>query len=136
MKRLLPFTESLITVIIMMSLVAGNASAAGELPLTTQTFTLTPPLARCTLNGAPCIQATFVNNSNSSVLVIVYGVLRDSLGQMLYYTTGTVSTGPGQKGTVYLAVVGLPTGNYNASVFAVTTNGVAISVSSSIQVTL
>lgn len=135
MKRVLPFAESLITVVIMMGLVVGNASAAGELPLTTQIFTLTPPLTQCTLNGAPCIQATFVNNSNSSMLVIVYGVLRNSLGQTLYYTTGTVASGPGQKGTVYLAVVGLPTGNYNASVFAVTTNGVAISVSSSIQLT-
>jgi len=136
MNRLLLLVTSLFMALLVFCAPAGFVGATAALPLTTQTFTLTSPPTQCTLNGSPCIKATFANNSNSTMLVIAFGVLRNTLGQMVYYTAGTVTPGAGQNGTVYLAISGVPTGSYNATVFVVTTNGVGISTSSSIQVSI
>jgi hypothetical protein len=54
----------------------------------------------------------------------------------VYFSTGTVSIASGAIGTVELVEFGLPGGTYNATFFAFTFSGVAISLPTSALFTL
>jgi hypothetical protein len=84
-----------------------------------------------------CISANYANAANSTTtLGIVYAVLHNSIGQTVLFTTSTVTPAAGGNSTAYLIVEGLPSGAYNATVFAVNQNNVAISTNTIIKVTL
>ena len=61
------------------------------------------------------------------VLGIVIFVIHNHLGQTVYFSTSTINITHGSFGTAYLVEFGLAGGLYNASIFAVSTAGVAVS---------
>jgi hypothetical protein len=63
-------------------------------------------------------------------------VLRNNSSQTVYFSTGTVTIASGAIGTVELIEFGLAPGTYNATFFAFTFGGVAISLSTSALFTL
>jgi hypothetical protein len=87
-----------------------------------------------TLGVQQAAQVTLDNHLEVSVLGIVILVLRNNLGQTVDFTTGTITltTGLGAYGTVYLVVGGVQPGMYNATIFAFTLAGVAISNSTTV----
>lgn len=82
------------------------------------------------LGISPAAATTFQNNLDVSVLGIVIMVMHNNLGQMVYYSTATLNLTRGFSGTAYTIEFGVPVGIYNATVFAFSTGGVAISNSS------
>ena len=70
---------------------------------------------------------TFENHLDVSVFGIVIMVIHNNLGQTVYYSTGTLRLAQGSYGTAYLVETGLPAGTYNASIFAFSTSGIALS---------
>ncbi len=87
-----------------------------------------------------CLQrgyfTTYRNNLDMPVTGIVYQVVRNLSGQMVDYSTSTINIPPGQTGTVYDIYFGLPSGTYNATIFATSVSGTAISTSTSVVFTL
>jgi hypothetical protein len=136
MKRslfLASLTLSVFALVLTMPLGASAATGA----VTTTTYTLVGSLHQCQVSGLRCISANYANAANSTTtLGIVYAVLHNSIGQTVLFTTSTVTPAAGGNSTAYLIVEGLPSGAYNATVFAVNQNNVAISTNTIIKVTL
>jgi hypothetical protein len=84
----------------------------------------------------PAVQTTYTNTSNAPVTAIVYGVVHNSAGQTVYYTTATITVAAGGSATAYDVIAGLPSGTYSVTIFAVSTSGTAISTSSTVTVTI
>jgi len=80
-----------------------------------------------TLGSSQAAEITFENHLDVSVLGVVMMVLRNNLGQTVYYTTASINLALGSYGTVYLIEGGVPPGVYNATFFAFTLGGIAIS---------
>jgi hypothetical protein len=92
-----------------------------------------------TMVGAPSVQ--IINGSNMGVVsysnhlavavtAIVIMVLRNDLNQTVYFSTSTLTLSGGPTGTIgpaYIVEFGLAPGVYNATFFAFTFGGVAIS---------
>ena len=80
------------------------------------------------LGGFRVGAVTYVNNLNVTVSGIVIMVIRNGLNRLVYYSTATLSLPSGENGTADLVLSTLsPTSSYNASFFAFTFAGVAIS---------
>lgn len=84
------------------------------------------------LGISPAAATTFTNHLDVSVLGIVIMVIHNSAGQTVYYSTATLNITRGFSGTAYTVEAGLPPGIYNATIFAFSTSGVAISSSTTI----
>jgi len=89
-----------------------------------------------TLGQFQTVQVPFTDTSVTAVTGVVYGVVQNSEGQTVYYTTATITPGAGQAQTAYLTMSGQPHGTYTVNYFVTNTGGVAISVSNTITVTL
>jgi hypothetical protein len=74
-----------------------------------------------------CINATFTNNLNSPVRAVVIAVLRSQTGQTECVCTSSVTIGGGDTQSAFLVATGIPSGPYNATIFAWDTKGVPIS---------
>lgn len=57
-------------------------------------------------------------------------------GQVSSYDTATISIDPGKNETAYMIGVGLPSGNYTASVFVLSAEGAVISGTTTLSFTL
>ncbi|HVB95536.1 MAG TPA: hypothetical protein VND41_02910 [Nitrososphaerales archaeon] len=79
----------------------------------------------------PLGAVSFSNHLTVEVSGIVIMVLRNNSSQTVYFSTGTVTIGSGEIGTVELIEFGLAPGTYNATFFAFTFAGVAISLPTS-----
>ncbi len=86
--------------------------------------------------GNPQGVVAFSNNFGVTVSGIVIMVLRNNASQMVYYSTATLTLASGQIGSAALIEFGLPLGTYNATFFAFTFGGVAISSPTSALFTL
>ena len=84
----------------------------------------------------PMAVVTYSNTLSVPVFGIVIMVLRNNSSQTVYYSTGTLMLSSGRIGSAYLIEFGLPVGTYNATFFAFTFAGVAISTSTSALFTL
>jgi len=84
----------------------------------------------------PSASVTYSNNLGAAVAGIVIMVLRNNSSQTVYYSTGTMTLSSGGLGSVQLLEGGLPLGTYNATFFAFTFGGVAISAPTSALFTL
>ncbi len=82
------------------------------------------------------VEVGYKNNAPYSLSGTVYFVVHNSIGQTVFYSTAAVHPMGGEIVMAYLATSGLPHGEYTASVFAISTNGVAISETSSISYSL
>jgi hypothetical protein len=85
------------------------------------------------LGGLPVVLITYLYPSISPLTAIVYGVVRNSIGQTVYYTTATLQFQAPSSESAYLAIPGLARGNYSISAFAITTSDVAISTTSTLS---
>ncbi len=134
MKRLsLLGTASSVAFALMLILPLSASASTG--PVTTTIYTPVGSMHQCQISGLPCISATYANAAGSTTtLGIVYAVLRNSIGQTLLFTTATLTPAAGQSATAYLIIAGLPSGTYNATVFAVNQDNIAISTTATIQV--
>ncbi len=102
----------------------------------TNTLTL-KTLIHITLCSGYCFSATYTNNASANVTAVIYGVVRNDIGQTIYYTTATLHLPPGTNETAFLVWAGLgPPYNvtYCMNVFAVTPSSIVISTTSTICV--
>ncbi len=88
-----------------------------------------------TIGITPVVETTFHNNLDVGVLGIVMMVVRNNLGQTVYYSTATLNLTRGLYGTAYNVELGLSPGLYKATIFAISTGGIAISNSTTISIT-
>jgi len=103
---------------------------------TASALTLVGGTANWTFVGAPkaasigvfsAVVTTFHNNLDVGVIGIVIMVIHNRIGQTVSYSTATLNLTRGFSGTAYTVESGLPFGVYNATIFAFSTDGVAIS---------
>jgi hypothetical protein len=87
-----------------------------------------------TFAGQSVIKITYTNNLNASSTFVVYGVFHNSVGQVIYMTTGTASILAAGNQTAYLVTSLVPPGSYRVTIFATTTDGVVVSPASSIAI--
>jgi hypothetical protein len=81
-------------------------------------------------------QVVYHNNINVTVLGIVFMVLHNDMGQTVYFTSATLDIAAGANSTAYEVIFGLPSGNYDATFFAIAPSGVAISAATTATLTL
>ena len=89
------------------------------------TFVSAPTVQSLGFSQAAAV--TFENHLGVAVLGIVIMVLHNDHGQTVYYSTATINITRGFYGTAYAAEVGVQPGIYNATIFAISTQGLAIS---------
>ncbi len=105
--------------------VTSNSFAA---PLACFTLTcLTPSNWKCLTIGYPGIEVTYTNNAMVNLTAIAFGVVQNTLNQTVYYTTSTISPPSGGNSTAFLFIIGLRSGNYSITFFAISLNAVAVS---------
>jgi hypothetical protein len=102
----------------------------------TNAWTMITPPSFPALGGFRVGAVTYVNNLNVTVTGIVIMVVRNSLNQTVYYSTATLSLPSGENGTADLVLSSLSPTNYNATFFAFTFAGVAITNSTTASLTI
>jgi hypothetical protein len=102
----------------------------------TNVWTMVGSPSFVTTGSNPLGVVSFSNHLSVSLTGIVIMVLRNNSSQTVYYSTGTVTIAPGAIGAAYLVEFGLPPQTYNATFFAFTFAGVAISLPTSAPFTL
>ncbi len=126
----------------------GGAQTAGSKALVTPptfhvggtgvgTSTLTPGSpSQTTLAGNPAVSITYTNTLTASTTAIAYAVVTNSQGQIVYYTTSSMTFAASGSQTAYLVIAGLPHGTYTVTVFAISSNNIGFSTSSTATVTV
>jgi hypothetical protein len=117
-------------------LVLGAAQAAEADVGGTNVWTMVGAPSFSTGGNFPLGVVSFSNHLSVDVSGIVIMVLRNNSSQTVYFSTGTVTIASGAIGTVELIEFGLAPGTYNATFFAFTFAGVAISLPTSALFTL
>ncbi len=80
-----------------------------------------------TLGASQAAELTYENHLATPVLGVVIMVLHNNIGQTVYYTTATINLNSSSYGTVFLVEYGVNPGVYNATFFAFSVAGIAIS---------
>jgi hypothetical protein len=129
------------TVTLSASSLAGNAAIPQSITVTVfvstnQYFTLLGTPSQITIGGFPAVNATFTNNLNIVQTGIVFAVVKNSLGQTIYYTTSTISPAAGASASAILVLAGLAHGTYSVNIFVVSPTNVAVSTSTTVSVTI
>jgi hypothetical protein len=96
----------------------------------TNTWTVVGPPNEPAVGIDPGLNTTYHNNLTIPTEGFVAMVLRNAMGQTVLISIATLSLQATSNGTAFLVARGLPNEDYNASVFAFTPAGVAISTSS------
>ena len=117
-----------------LSLLLASVAGAASTPLLTTSLTAGTPV-QTTIGGSPAVRIDYTNTLSTSMLVIAYLTVQNSLGQTVEVSVATANMNSGGTLPVYLVMYGLPSGHYTADVFA-TTGGVPVSTVSSLSVTL
>ena len=86
--------------------------------------------------STPAVTVTYSNSLPVTVAGIVIMVIRNNASQTVYFSTGTITLSSGALGPASLVEFGLNPGTYNATFFAFTFGGVAISAPTSALFTL
>jgi hypothetical protein len=110
-----------------------NAVSAGPQALFTTTLTAGQPQST-TLVGLPVVDIAYTDQINASLTAVVYAAFHNSAGQVVYMTTAVLSLKEGIPENAVLVVFGLPTGEYQVTIFAVSSGGAVISPQSTISV--
>lgn len=89
-----------------------------------------------TLNNQPTAKATYTNGVNTTIaLALVYLDLRNSQGQTIFVNGGTLGpVNTGANATAFIVLFNVPSGNYNATIFATLPSGTAMSVATTFVV--
>ena len=110
-----------------------TAVGAGPQVLFTTTLTAGQPQST-TLVGLPVVDIAYTDQINVSLTAVVYAAFHNSAGQVVYMTTAVLSLKEGVPENAVLVVFGLPTGEYQVTIFAVSSGGAVISPQSTISV--
>jgi len=102
----------------------------------TNAWTLVGQPAVKTLNGNPTAEANYQNNLNETTLGIVFLVAYNSLHQTVYFTAGTTNVAAGANSTAFLPIFGLQSGTYSVTIFSSLPSGTAISLPTTITVSI
>jgi hypothetical protein len=116
--------------LLLVLLVIGSAAQAAEADTFVggmAAWSIVGAPTESTLNMSPVGVTTFHNNLDVAVLGIVIMVLRNNLGQAVYFSTATMNVTRGMSSTAYNVEFGVTPGIYNATYFVIATTGVAIS---------
>lgn len=108
----------------------GVPTGVGDTSLTPGTPTST------TVAGNPALSITYTNTLSTSITAFSFAVVTNSLGQIVYYTTASLSLSAGATGTAYLVLAGLPSGTYTVSIYAISSNNIVVSTTTSASVTI
>ena len=125
-----------LSIAVLLVLSAAQAAGADTAVGGTNVWTMVGAPSFLTSNIGPLAALSFSNHLAFDVSGIVIMVLRNNSSQTVYFSTGTVTIARGAIGTVELIEFGLPAGTYNATFFAFTFGGVAISLPTSALFTL
>jgi len=79
------------------------------------------------LGSMEVVSLTYTSHLNHDLYPIVFGIVRNSTGQTLYYTTEILGFAINGSSTAYLAIPDLDNGIYSELVFAMTSGGSVIS---------
>ena len=117
------------TLMVAILLASYGAQAANALTLVggTSNWTAVGSPKMVSMGTFSTAGTTFHNNLDVQVLGIVIMVLHNRIGQTVSYSTATLDLTRGFTGTAYTVELGLPSGVYNATIFAFSISGVAIS---------
>jgi hypothetical protein len=85
---------------------------------------------------SPYALVSYSNHLPVDVSGIVIMVLRNNSSQTVYFSTATATISPGSIVDADLPAFGLAAGTYNATFFAFSFSGVAISLSTSVPFTI
>jgi hypothetical protein len=121
---------------VLLVLSAAQAAEADTIVGGTNVWTMVGAPSFPTGGSYPVGLVSFSNHLTFPVSGIVIMVLRNNSSQTVYFSTGTVTIASGGIGTVELIEFGLPVGTYNATFFAFTFGGIAISLPTSALFTL
>jgi hypothetical protein len=112
----------------------GVPEVAGAGPQVFFTTSLTADQPQSTtLNGLPVVEISYTNQLNTSITFVVYGAFHNSAGQVVYMTTAVLSLNESATENAVLVVFGLPTGQYQVTIFAVASGGAVISPQSTLS---
>ena len=120
-----------IGVFLMPTVATGTAS-----PLLT-TALIPASATETTLAGYQGVEITYQNSLSNSFIAFVYLAVSNSAGQTVavyYATTTTASTN--QSSPAFVIISGLPTGTYNGTLFAATSDGIPVSTLTKVAITL
>jgi hypothetical protein len=120
-----------LAVVALLVLSSASAVQADTFVGGTTVWTMVGAPAASVTNLGPVDTVSYSNHLTVSVPGIVFMVLRNNSSQMVYFTTATATIAPGTIESAALVEFGLPAGTYNATFFAVSFSGVAISSSTS-----
>jgi hypothetical protein len=121
---------------VLLVLSAAQSAQADTLVAGTNVWTMVGNPSFITSGANPIAEVSFSNHASVAVTGIVLMVLRNNASQMVYYSTGTVNIANGAIGVAGLIEFGQPPGLYNATFFAMTFAGVAISLPYSVPFTV
>ena len=113
---------------VLLVLGAAQSAQADTLVAGTNVWTMVGSPSFVTSGANPLGVVSFSNHAGVTVTGIVIMVLRNNAGQTVYFSTGTVAIATGAIGVVEIVEFGLPPQTYNATFFAFTFAGVAISL--------
>jgi hypothetical protein len=122
---------------------AGQTSATVQLlpwvlvivPIS-QSFSLVGTAKQITFNGFPAVNATYLNQLPTTQQGVAFGVVNNAKGQTVLITTSTITPTSGGKANAILVLAGLTSGTYSVSIFVISPQGVAISLKTTITVTV
>ena len=121
---------------VLLILSAAQSAKADTFIGGTNAWTMVGPPSFQALGGYRVGAVTYADDLNVTVTGIVIMVIRNDLNQTVYYSTATLSLPSGENGTADIVLSGLSPANYNATFFAFTFGGVAITNSTTVLFTL
>jgi len=94
------------------------------------------PAAQASVGGSNGVQVVYTDTYSQALPAFVWVVARNSVGQDVGVFVGSAATSSGARVTVFVPTSNLPTGSYNATIFATTTSFIAISQASTVSLSV
>jgi len=125
-----------LAVVALLVLSSGSAASADTFVGGTNAWTLVGSPSSSSDCIGPCELLSYSSHLSVSVQGIVLMVLRNNSSQMVYLSTASATIASEGIAQVYLVEFGLAPGTYNATFFALSFAGVAISLPTSATFTV
>jgi hypothetical protein len=101
-----------------------------------QSFTIVGSAKQITFNGFPAINATYLNQLPYTQQGVVFARIDNAKGQTVLIATSTITPSSGGRANAILVLAGLASGTYTANLFVISPQGVAISLKTTLTVTV
>jgi sugar lactone lactonase YvrE len=104
--------------------------------INTATFVVSAPAAQASVGGHAGVQIAYTSTYSQSLSVFVWVIAKNNIGQATGIFVGSATTISGAGVTVFVPTSNLPSGNYNASIFATTASSIAVSQISTVSLSV